>query len=488
MLERKAISGVAWSFATYGLNKAVTLATTLVLARLLVPADFGVVALATLCIGFLALFSDLGLGSSLILRQDLDAHARGTILSLMLGLGALMGLATAALAPAAASVFGTPKLADVMLVLALGMPLNGYNWFREASLQRALAFRARFRTQTVQTAVYAVVAVATAALGAGMWSIVAGQLCGALAFAIALTAVRSGRVRPRWDFGVACQAVGASRGFVAQGGLAFLKQNADYLAIGRLLGASPLGLYTMAYRLAELPYWAVSDPVAKVTFPAFARIRQRGDDVTGAFISALQLVAFVACPLAVLLSAAAEPFTLVVLGERWAAMAEPLTVLALWGALRPIHATTGWLLNSVGRAGLLARVSASLLVVFIPSLFAAAALGGLTTVTLVMLAEMVIATGVLAALASAHAGVALSRQWAALRPLAVACPMAWIVVRLVSQASDGMAAAAGLALSVGAGAAAYAVIVWIMEPGLLGRIRGGLRRVREEADPVVAGP
>jgi len=487
MLEPRAIRSVAWSLSTYGLNKAVTLGTTIVLARLLAPADFGVVALATLFISFVALFSDLGLGSALILRQDLDQRGRGTILTLMLGLSALIGVLTAISAPAVASFLNEPRLADVLFVLAFSIPLTGYNWFRDASLQRSLDFKLRFAAQTAQTAVYAGVAIATAVAGAGLWSIVCGQIAGAATYAAYLALNPSGRVKPAWDTGAARTALGTSKGFLAQGGLAFAKQNTDYLVVGRLLGAAPLGFYSMAYRLAELPYWAISDPVAKVTFPGFARMSQRGEDVAKPFLSALQLVALIACPLGVLLSGAAGPFVLGVLGEKWAPMIGPLGVLALWGVLRPIHATTGWLLNSLGCAALLARVSALLLLGLVPALLVAASLGDLTTVTLVMLAEMVVGTATLAWLAAGRAGVSLRRQWRAVRPIALACPAAWAVTQGVSELTSDLTHLLTLAIAVACGAAAYLLVVRMVEPGLPRHALAQVRRVVGRARPAPVG-
>ena len=476
-MEDKAIRGVPWSLLSFGANRVVTLLTTLVLARLLVPEDFGVFALAVLFVAVFTLLGELGLGSAMVLRQDLDDRARGTVLTLMLSVSALLAVVVLAGAPLAAELFDEPRLTGPLRVLSVVVLLFGLTWFYDVSLQRELEFRTRFIAQATQTTVYAAVALTAAAADQGVWALVFGQLAGTVAWAGALLASARTRIRPAFDRTVARTVLGSGRGFMAQGGLAFVKQNGDYAVVGHALGSGGLGVYSLAFRLAELPYWAIADPVAKVTFPAFARMRERGEDVSDAFLTTLQLVALVATPAAVLLSGAAEPFTRAVLGERWLEITGPLTVLALWGAVRPVHSTTGWLLNSIGRPGLLARVSAATLTLMLPGLILAATLSGLQAVAWVVLAEMVVAALVLAGLVARHAGVPLRRQWRALRPVLVAAPAAWLATSLIAHVAVDLPAAACLLVSLAAGTLAYAGALQLVEPGLAVRVLGQARRI-----------
>lgn len=476
MLEPKAIRNVPWAVLTYGANKGVTVVATLVLARLLVPADFGVVALASVLVTAFAFLADLGLAQALILRQDLEGRARGTLLTLMLASAATISAVAVASAPLAAWLLDEPRLRDVMFALGAGLVLNGWTSFADASLQRELEFRSRFAAQMVQTAAYAVIAIGAAALGAGVWALVAGQLGAAAAYGAALARVQPARVRPAWDPRAAREAVRVGRGFWGQGALAFVKLNVDYLAVGRTLGAAPLGIYSMGYRLAELPYLGIGEPVARVTFAGFVRMRARGEDVRGPFLTSLQLVALCTALLGVLLSACAEPLVRSLLGDRWLALIGPLTILGVWGAIRPIYATSGWLLNALGLAGTLARVSALVLLVLIPALFAAAALGGLVAVAWVLVAEATITTVVLGALLSRHASVPASAQWRALWPVVAAGATAWVSARLVADVAQALPSVVALIAAGGTGAAAYLLTVRLVAPRVLGRAMAQVRR------------
>jgi lipopolysaccharide exporter len=473
-MEDRAVRGVPWTLISYALNRVVLLLTLVVLARLLVPEDFGLVTLAVIAVQLANVLSDLGLSGTLVLRQDLDEQAKGTVLMLMLATSVLLAAILAASAPLIADLFNEPRLAGVLAVLSLGVVISGVTWFYETTLQRELEFRRRFLALAVQAVAYAGVAIALAALGAGVWSLVAGQLSSLLAFAAILVWLAPYRVRPAFNRDDAREILGTSKGFLLQGGLGFVSGNVDYFSVGSVLGATSLGFYSMAYRLGEVTYYGIADPVAKVTFPAFSRMRHRGEEVSSPFLSTLRLVALVACPVGVLLSAAAHPFTEVVFGEKWFPMIGPLAVLGVWAAVRPVQATIAWLLNSVGEAAVMGVIDVIVMLPLLPALVLAAHLGGITAVAWVMLAYMVVSGFVLAVLVHRRGGVSLADQWRALMPVLIACVVSWAATRGVAEAMAGGPAAAALVASVATGTACFLATVSVIEPGLL---RVALRQI-----------
>ena len=477
-MEEKAIRGIPWTFLTLAGSRLVQIIGMVVLARLLVPSDFGLVALALTISIFLGLAASLGLGGVFVVEQDLDEREKGTYLTMFLVMGAAFAVVMAALAPLAARVFDEPRLDDVVLALSVMVFFSGgLNWFYEALMQRELEFRGRFVAQMVQAVTYSGVGITLAALGAGVWSLVTGQIVGAAAYAVALLTLAPYRVRPAFDRAAAARGISEGRGFLVQTVTGFAAQNVDILLVGRVLGAARVGYYSVAVRITELPNWVVAESVAKVTFPGFARMRHRGEDVTPAFLSALKLVAFVTCPLGILLSGAAEPLVLVVFGDRWAPMIGPLAVLGVWGAVKPVRNTVAWLLNSVGHQAVLGRISLVMLVTLAPAVYVAARLGGITDVAWVVLAESVVATLALAWFARSRAGVRLARQWSAIAVVALACPAAWICSRLVAEAAADTVGILALGLPIAAGLAAYLAVVVLVDPKLPGHALGQARRM-----------
>lgn len=462
---------------TVGGTKVLGLLTTVALARLLDPEDFGLFALATLVTLFLTIFRDFGLGSVLILRQDLDRRSQATVTTLMLAAGFLGACVVIAVSPVAALVFGEPRLTGVMASLSVILAFGGLAWSYDVVMQRELAFRKRFAAQMAQSLTYSVVAVAMASAGAGVWSLVGAAVVSGGVGSIAFVALAPYRLPLAMDREVAAGAFRTGQGFIGQGVLALIRQNADYLVIGRLLGARPLGLYTLAYRFAELPYVGLADPAGKVMFPTFSRMRSRGEDVAAAFVSAQRAIALVTCPLGVVLSAVAEPFVEAILGQKWLEVVPALTILGLWGALRPLENTVAVFLNAMGEAHVVAKVLAVLLLVLLPSFVLAAHLGGLAAVASVTLIEMVVTLPVLWRCTRSHVAISARQYWRAFRPIALACSAAWGAAWLTARLQNDALPLVRLALSSGAGMVAYVGVVALADPELLRRSGSQIARM-----------
>jgi O-antigen/teichoic acid export membrane protein len=269
-----------------------------------------------------------------------------------------------------------------------------------------------------------------------------------------------------------------AQGFLTQRVTTTLQQNADYLAVGSFLGARPLGFYSMAYRLSELPSNAIAETVARVTFPAFAQLKAAGRPFDDSFLTALRFVALTAVPLGVVLSATAEPFTRAVFGAKWEPMIGVLTVLGLWGAARPLQSTGEALLNSIGVAGLVGRLYVGVTLVVVPAMIVVAQLAGIRTVAAVLLVMAIGLAGVVARLVAAHAAVSVGRQWKAVRPALIGAAGMWVAGRAVAEAPLGVPAGVQLVLAVGAALAAYAVLVRALDPALTAHVRAGLLVLR----------
>lgn len=469
--------GVPWTLLTYAVNRAILLLTTVALAALLSPADFGVVALAFVVLLALALISDLGIAPAVVLRRDLEGPQLGVALGLMLATGVAAGCMIAAVSPLAGAVLAVEGLTPVLAVLSITVPVGAFISFYEAVLQRELEFRLRFFAQLAQGLTYAPVALLSAALGAGVWSLVAAQVSATLVHAIMLLAVTPYRARPRFAVEGSLDLWRTGRGFMAQGAIAFARQNADYLVVGRFLGAAPLGFYSMAYRIGSLPYFAIADPLAKVTFPAFARMRERGEDVRPSYLSGVRLVALVTAPAGIVLSGAAEPFVKAIFGPEWLPMIGPLAVLGIWAIIRPVQVTTGWLLNSTGHASLVAKLAGVQLVFLVPALLVAGSSGGITTVAWVMLGDLLISLMLLASAAQLRGALPLRAQWETLRPIALAVPGGWLAARGVAVALEDVPAGLTLVTAAIAGTASFLAVIGVLAPTTLREVVGQMRRV-----------
>jgi O-antigen/teichoic acid export membrane protein len=191
------------------------------------------------------------------------------------------------------------------------------------------------------------------------------------------------------------------------------------------------------------------------------------------------------------LSAAADPFTRAVFGERWLRMIGPLTVIGIWAALRPIDATLGSLLNAANRAGVVGWVSAAILVPLVPGFLLASQVGMLTAIAIVVLLDTLMSMSLLSTFVRRYVGVGFSQQWRAVAPIAVAAGPTWLASFAIGHAIGTGQPGLGLVLAVLGGLAAYGLTLSLISPKLLPHAFTQVLRVFGRGpggEPPVSGP
>jgi lipopolysaccharide exporter len=372
----QALRGVPWTVVSFALSRGTQLIGTIVIARLIPPAQIGVVLTGLVVVNTFNLLADNGLSISLVVSEERDDRLIGTVLTLMVGF-ALVGVAVAAsLAGPISDLFGSPKLADVLPWLSLTIVTSTIIWLLTNLLQREMLWRERFAGQFALAAGYVIVAVPCAALGAGLWSMVAGQLAAGVLATIVLWRVYPFVLRPRFNRLLARRALAESRSFVSQSMSSFMIENLHYVAVSAILGSESMALYTMSCRLTELPNKAVAGPVSEAAFPAYVRLREEPERRAVALATSLRYVTLATLlPLAVL-AATAPDFIAVVLGPHWKAAESILVVLCVWGAVTGPSGMLGWFVNANSGARFLASINLVRLFVVAPAIFVAAAVFG----------------------------------------------------------------------------------------------------------------
>lgn len=466
-MEERAVRSIPVSLLTFASNKVITVATTIVLARLLGPSEFGLFALAYITMSLLSMFNDLGVGRVLVQRQDLDDRGKGTVFTIMLVSSACLAALLVALSTPVAAFFDQPRLSGLLPVIAATLLLSGPVYFHEKLFERELEFKRRFVAMSVRSVTYGVLAISLAVLGLGVLGMIIGHVGAYLTYLLTMLWLAPYRVRPAWERSQLGDLLRSGRGYLVQGGVQFAEQNTDNFTIGKLLGSAPLGAYFLAYRLAELTYTGIAQPVTKVTFPGFARMRHRGEEWAQAFLSSLRLTSLAALPVAVVLSAAASPTVRLLYGPKWLAMIVPLAILGLWAMLRPLEVTLTSLLNAIGEADAAALVVSAGLVLLVPGTVLAASFHGLEGVAWVMVAHTALVVVGLTLVIGRRAGVAARRQWAAVAPMALAAAVSWGASRLVVDATASSPALLSLAAAGIVAVGVYAITLSLVSPAVL---------------------
>jgi O-antigen/teichoic acid export membrane protein len=355
-LGTRTIRSMLWAYGSYVGGRVVVLASVAILARVLAPRDFGLVALALTFTALLETIKDFGLGQALIVSKEEDLEARAnTVFWWGMIIGTAGCLVIVAIAPLIADFYGEPAVLPLLAVLALNFPLRAAGATHEALIQQRMNFRGQTLAQIASVVVRGGAGIVLALMGFGAWSLVVGYLLGTFVWTVALWILVRWRPRLRFTnhharelftFGGILTGVDVLHGIWA---------SLDVLVIGRVLGATALGLYTIGARLPQLLIVNLSVVAASVLFPAFTKVDPgRLKDV---FLTSLRFTLIVGAPIAVGLAALAEPIIVALFGDQWRGAVGAMQMLAIYALLLTIEIPGGTIFKVTGRASVLLKLA-----------------------------------------------------------------------------------------------------------------------------------
>ena len=349
-LKRKTACGALAS--TFGLGATLVLRTgsMVALARLLTPADFGLVGMVTACIGFLVLIQDAGLSMATIQRVSITRAQTSTLFWINLAFGIMLAALSAAIAPLVAAVYHEPRLFWVTVIFGSCFVFCGAAAQHRAILQREMHFMRLAVIDIVAQCVAITVGIAMALAGEGYWALVGMTVS---AFAVILLGVWAAG---GWMPGPPQRRVGVRSmlkygGTVTLNGLVFYTAcNADKVLLGRFYGAETLGIYGRAYQLINLPTVNLNMAIGSVAIPALSRLQNDPDRLRSYFLKGYSLFLSVVLPITVAYALFAEDIVLVFLGPKWGAAVPVFRLLAptilAFALINPL----GWLMLATDRA------------------------------------------------------------------------------------------------------------------------------------------
>jgi O-antigen/teichoic acid export membrane protein len=355
-IGERVASGAFWSVAGQAGRQAALIAAQLLLARLLTPRDFGLVAAILVFSNFALVLAEQGFGAALIQRREVEERHRSSIFWVNVGLGAALTALFLAGAPLIARFYGEPALVPLVRGLSPLFLLHSLGVLHTTLLSRALDFKRVARAEVTGAWAGAAAAVALAAAGAGPWAVVAQSLAGAAAGAAALWSLSSWRPRFLFD-GAAVRELAAFSTNHFIGNVAnYWVRNVDNVLIGRVLGAAPLGVYSRAYAVMLFPLTRVTRVLARVMLPSFSLLQGEPARVKGLFLRMTRVIALVTFPMMLGVAACAPDFVAAVFGPRWGGMVPVLRVLALVGMVQSVTSVMSNLYLSQNRTGLRLKV------------------------------------------------------------------------------------------------------------------------------------
>ncbi|HNT24286.1 MAG TPA: lipopolysaccharide biosynthesis protein [Anaerolineales bacterium] len=366
-LAKATLRGTFWTYASFYSGKLMVFLSTVILARLLVEEEFGVAGYATVVISFLEVLSDLGIGPALIYHRD-NPKARITAFWLNIGIGILLFLVTFFGAPLVGSFFQDPRAVPVTRALALVFPISALGSIHDTLLRKELSFGRKFIPDFVKAISKGLASIILALLGFGAWSLIIGQIVGRALSVVVLWRIMPWRpsfqfakslVRPLLSYGLNIVSVDA---------LGITLNNADYLLVGRFLGAAALGVYTVAFRFPDLLVMQFCDVISKVIFPVYARMREDPQALQRGFLTTTRYVSLVTVPMGLGMALVARPLVLAFFTEKWIEAIPVMQAISIYSVMLSLAYNAGDVYKAQGRPIVLTQISILRAIVLIPAL------------------------------------------------------------------------------------------------------------------------
>lgn len=345
-LTTRTVRGAGWIVGWRIATRILGTVSTLLLVRMLVPGDFGLVALGTTFSQALDGLSEIGVGNALIREHRLDRQLYDTGFTLMVIRGSTSAVLIVCCAWPVARFFGDPRLFDIMLALAAAMLISGVENIGIVDFQRDLAFEKEFSLLLAPRILGIVACVTVAYVWRSYWALVVGILTTRCIRLLCTYLIHS--YRPRLSLRAWRQIVGFSFWSWMLAWVSLIRDRIDNFAIGRMLGATQVGLYAIAWDVGFLTSTELVLPICRALFPGLAQVRARGTDVADAYFRAISATLVITLPAGVGVALVADPLMRLVVGPRWVAAIPLVQIFAVVGIFRVVTYISTTLLTVYG--------------------------------------------------------------------------------------------------------------------------------------------
>ena len=347
--SKKFLTGISWLWALNLSSKAVSFLTSILIARILTPSEFGVYGVAILVMALLEILTETGINVVIIQeKNNLEKYINSAwIVSIIRGL--VIFLLILLLAPVVSSFFNADEILNLMVIISLVPLLRGFINPAEIKFQKDLNFHKEFLYRFVILVFGFIVALIFLTLTQSVVSLALGLIASSLLQIFLSFQFISPKPRLSIEKGYFSKILNKGKWVTLSGIFNYLFHNFDNIVVGRLLGTYSLGLYEMAYKISMLPITGIADVISKVTFPVYSKIADDKKRLRNAFIKTLISVSLIILPFGVILISFPKEIVEITLGSKWLGMVEVLRILVIFGVIRAISGLSSALFLSVGK-------------------------------------------------------------------------------------------------------------------------------------------
>lgn len=361
---RRTAIGAAWTVALRFSIRGIGLVSTVILARLLVPDDFGLVGLAMMLQGILEVMGRFGFDLALIREPDAGRKHYDTTWTLTLIRNGLVAVILFALAIPATRFFAEPRLEAVIYWVAFAMLLAGFENIGIVDFRKELQFNKDFAFMIVGKVGSFLVTVPLAFLLRSYWALVAGMILGRFFRVVASYVMHS--YRPRLSMAAWRELFAFSKWMLVNNIITYLNTRFVPFLIGKVSGIAALGVYNISYEVSNLPTSELAAPVRRALYPGYAKLNKDPKRFAALFLDSLSLMLILGVPLGIGVSLTAEHLVYVFLGAKWAEAIPLIQVLAVYGAITISFGNAGPAIVALGSPRLLAWIKIAVFAVLVP--------------------------------------------------------------------------------------------------------------------------
>jgi O-antigen/teichoic acid export membrane protein len=341
-LSHRTLGALLWTFSGRAANLLLRTATIVILARLLRPADFGIVAAALTIVQFSEIFALLGVGPAIVQRTQLEERHMRTGFTFSVLSGIVLAVAIWSFAPVVARFYQSDDVLPALRVIALAFPLSGITVVAESLLQRNLQFRKLAGIEIVSYTIgTGIVGISLAFAGFGAWALVTAYLVEEILKAIAVLIVQPHPKKPQFEVEAFKELIYFGGGSTIANIFTYIGAQGDNMIVGRWLGMNALGLYGRAYNLMIIPVGLFGTVSARVLFPVMSKVQNDAEALKRSYRRATALIGLTTLPLSAVSCVLAPELIHVLLGPAWSAIVVPFRILIVGMLFR-----TGYIISA----------------------------------------------------------------------------------------------------------------------------------------------
>lgn len=379
----RAVKGGAWLFALRILSHILSMAKLIILCRLLSPDDFGLLGVATLSIGMILSFTEMGFQKALIQKKDNIESYLDVVWTISVIRGIVLFLVMFIVSPFIADFFNRLDAVVIIRVIAVSLIFNGFANIGVVYFAKELEFHKKFILEIAGTIVGVVVVIVLAFIYRNVWALVFGMLFSSFTRCVMSYILHSYRPKLSFDFVKFRELWRFGKHFFWIKIFKYICLHGDDIFLGKFLGTTFLGYYQQAYRIGTLVAIEIGDKISEVSFPVFSKLQNNIEKIRGGFLKSIQVSSLVVYPVAGGLVVLAYEFTGLVLGEKWLPMVPAMQLLCILGTIKCMQWASVFM--ALGRPDIMTKLTFLRLMIIATTIYPLTVKFGMTGVALCVL-------------------------------------------------------------------------------------------------------